>query len=58
MNQKKAKRLRQELIKNGIDPTQKEYHAINVTPFNLVGTIRLNGACGRYKYQQGKEVTK
>lgn len=54
MNEKKAKQLRQSLKRSGVDVTEKAYHAINVSPFSPAGTIRLNGACGRYKYQQAK----
>lgn len=54
MNEKKAKQLRQSLRAQGIDPTEKAYHSINVYPLSPMGTVRLNGACGRYKYQQAK----
>lgn len=54
MNEKKAKQLRQSMKQSGIDPTEKAYHVINVSPFSPAGTIRLNGACGRFKYQQAK----
>lgn len=54
MNEKQVKRLRQELRKNGIDPSARSY--VPLSAFNTCLTLEIG--CGRSRYHRLKDALK
>jgi len=57
MSHKRAKKLRREMRRNGLDATEVEYQA-KLDQLAQATTIRITPSTGRKIYQRAKKLTK